>query len=206
MTPIKRPMAAAGAAVLLSLSLSACGGYPTDASKKDFCAALGDIAEVSSSIEGDEPTEKEWERIQGSYEDLGDVGTPDGIGEDERNGFEVIVDAITDLDYDEAKKSFGEEDGSDDIPGVSKDEEKDAEKFFTYAGTTCADELSDSGSDSDSDSGSDSGSDDGSDSASDLPSVDPSDLPSFDPNDLSPEDLESLQSELEKFTESAATQ
>lgn len=28
MTPIKRPLAAAGAAVLLTLSLSACGGAP----------------------------------------------------------------------------------------------------------------------------------------------------------------------------------
>ena len=35
MTPIKRPLAAAGAAVLLGLSLTACGGsdYPTDASE-----------------------------------------------------------------------------------------------------------------------------------------------------------------------------
>ena len=203
MTPIKRPLAAAGAAVLLSLSLSACGGYPADASQKDFCAALADIFEVSSSIEGDEPTEGEWEKIQASYEDLGDVGTPDDIGEDERNGFEVVVDAITDLDYDEAKKSFGDEDGSDEIPGVSKDEEKDAEKFFTYASTTCADELSpDSGSDSGSDDSSDSESDDSADLPTDVPSLDPSDIPT----ELSPEDLASLQSELEKLTESATAE
>ena len=206
MTPIKRPLAAAGAAALLALSLSACGGSPTDASKDDFCSAIGDTVEVAGSIKGDEPTEEEYEKIQDSYAGLGDVGTPEDIGDDERNGFEVLVDAVADLDYDEAKKSFGDNDGSDDIPGVSKDDQKDAEKFFLYAGETCQDALSD-------------GSDDGSDSGtepeastptevpteglpSDIPSIDPSDIPT----DLSPEDLASLQSELEKLTESAGTQ
>ena len=98
MTPFKRPLASAGTAVLLGLSLAACGGsYPEDASKDDFCGALGDVFDVSSGIEGEEPTEDEWGDIQQSYEDLGDTGTPDDIGEDERRGFEVAVDTNTDL-------------------------------------------------------------------------------------------------------------
>lgn len=142
MTPIKRPLAAAGAAVLLGLTLTACGGggYPTDASKKDFCGSVEDVITTTSSVEGEEPTEEQWKKLQAAYEDLGEVGTPEDIGDAERNGFEVIVDAITDLDYDEAKKSFGDE-GGDRIPGVSKDDQKDAEKFFEYLGTTCADQL-----------------------------------------------------------------
>ena len=40
MTPMKRPLAAASATVLLALSLSACGGAPTDASKADFCKVV----------------------------------------------------------------------------------------------------------------------------------------------------------------------
>ncbi len=206
MTPIKRPLATAGAAVLLALSLTACGGAPTDASEEDFCDAVGKTVEVIGSVEGDEPTEEEWEKVQGAYEDLGDVGTPEDIGEDERNGFEVVVDAITGLDYDEAKKSFGEEDGSDEIPGVSKDDEKDADRFFEYVGTTCQDQLTpDSGSD-------DATSDDAtSDEATEIPTEDlPTDVPSIDPSDipteLSPEDLASLQEELEKLTESATTE
>ncbi|TNM42025.1 hypothetical protein FHP29_08670 [Nocardioides albidus] len=143
MTPFKRPLAAAGAAVLLGLTLSACGGggHPTDASKKEFCGGVEDVITTTNSVEGDEPTEAEWKKLQEAYGDLGDIGTPKGISDTERNGFEVIVDAITDLDYDEAKKSFGDKDGEDNIPGVSKDDEKDADKFFDYLTETCADQL-----------------------------------------------------------------
>ncbi|GAA4815805.1 hypothetical protein ACFQ0K_07440 [Nocardioides caeni] len=137
MTSIKRPLASAGAAVLLALSLTACGGYPSDASEKDFCDEITNISEVSLSIEGDEPTEDEWKDIQAAYEDLGEVGTPEDIGDDERAGFEAAVDAITDLDYDEAKDSFGSEDGDDTVPGVSEDDEKNIDKFFEYVGETC---------------------------------------------------------------------
>lgn len=142
MHSLKRPLAATGAAALLALSLTACGGgYPSDASDKDFCGGITDIV-AASSVEGDEPTEEEWEKIQESYADLGDIGTPEGIGDEERNGFEVAVDAITDLDFDDAKKAFGDEDGEDTIPGVSKDDEKDVETFFDYAQETCADAIS----------------------------------------------------------------
>ncbi|MBM0126588.1 hypothetical protein [Pimelobacter simplex] len=143
MTPIKRPLAAAGAAVLLGLTLTACGGssYPSDASEKEFCGGVEDVLTATTSVSGEEPTESEWEKLQEAYGDLGDIGTPEDISDAERNGFEVIVDAITDLDYDEAKKSFGDEDGEDSIPGVSKDDEKDADKFFEYIQKTCADQL-----------------------------------------------------------------
>ncbi|GAA3550527.1 hypothetical protein [Nocardioides daeguensis] len=141
MTPFKRPLAGAGVAVLLGLSLTACGGYPTDASKKDFCGGVEDVITSTSSVSGEEPTEAEWKKLQKAYGDLGDIGTPKDISDAERNGFEVIVDTITDLDYDEAKKSFGDNDGEDSIPGVSKNDEKDAEKFFTYSSKTCADQL-----------------------------------------------------------------
>ena len=80
MTPIKRPLAAAGAAVLLGLTLTACGGgYPTDASEKEFCGGFEDIITATSAVKGDEPTEGEWEDIQKAYEDLGEIGTPEGI-------------------------------------------------------------------------------------------------------------------------------
>lgn len=142
MTFIKRPLAAAGATALLALSLSACGGgSPTDASEKDFCGGLADVVAASTAIAGEEPDEEEWTSIQEAYADLGDIGTPEGIGDAERNGFEVTVDTISGLDYDEAKKSFGDEDGSDTIPGVSKDEEKDVEKFSAYATKTCEKEI-----------------------------------------------------------------
>ncbi|AIY19376.1 hypothetical protein ACIRN4_02975 [Pimelobacter simplex] len=143
MTSIKRPLAAAGAAVLMGLTLTACGGSsPTDASKDDFCGSFKDIVSTTTSVKGDEPNEDEWKKIQKSYEDLGEVGTPKGIGDDERKGFEAMVDAISGLDYKDAKKAFGDKDGSSSVPGVSKDDEDNIEKFTKYVGTTCADALS----------------------------------------------------------------
>ncbi len=197
MTPIKRPLAAVGAAGLLALSLTACGGSPTDASKDDFCAAIKDTVTSATSVEGDEPTEEEWKDVQKAYEDLGDTGTPEDIGDAERNGFEVITDAISGLDYDEAKKSFGSKDGSDDVPGVSKDEQDDAEKFFTYAGETCQDAMTpDTTSEPDTDSGT--GSSEPT-SPTEMPSM-PSDLPT-DLSDL-PSDIPTDPSELASMLES----
>lgn len=141
MTSIKRPLATLGAGALLALSLSACGGYPSDASTKDFCDGLQEVFTVSTGIEGDEPTENEWEDIQASYEDLGEIGTPEKISDDERKGFEVVVDVVTGLDYDEAKDEFGAEGGEDSLPGVSDEDDKNADKFFEYATETCADQL-----------------------------------------------------------------
>ena len=142
MTSIQRPAAAAGAAVLLALSLTACGSsYPTDAPKSDFCDSFAKAALTSFDIEGEEPTEDEWENIQKAYEDLGEVGTPDNISDDNREGFEVAVDTITDLSYDDAKESFGDE-GDDNLPGVSKEESDKAEQFFDWAGGECEAEIS----------------------------------------------------------------
>lgn len=142
MTSLKRPLATLGAGVLLALSLTACGGgYPTDASSKDFCGAITDIVTTSSDLAGEEPTEGEWKKIQGAYEDLGEVGTPEKISDDEREGFEIVVDVVTDLDYDEAEKEFGDKGGEDNLPGVSEDENKLVEKFFVYAQKECADQA-----------------------------------------------------------------
>lgn len=141
MNVIKRPLAATSVAVLLGLALTSCGdSYPTDASKSDFCKEIGDTVKVTSKVTGDEPNESQWKDVQKAYGDLGDVGTPKGIGDSERKGFEVIVDTITGLDYDEAKKEFGDK-GGDDLPGVSKSDSKKADKFFEYAGKECAGQL-----------------------------------------------------------------
>lgn len=185
MTRIKRPAAAVGAAVLLSFSLTACGGAPTDASKDDFCEAYGGVFEKIFAVSGDEPTEDEWEEVQDAVGELEDVGTPDGISDDERNGFEVFVEAIADADYDDIKDS---EDG--EIPGVSEDDDADAEKFFAYATKTCPDALGIP-------------TDLPTDIPTDLPTELPTDLPTEIPTDLLTDlsDLTELPSELSDLTE-----
>ena len=173
MRSLKRPLAATGAAVLLVLSLAACGddgdeksgddksteatestnddassdataaeestSGTADASTEDFCGGVEDIVEVSGDLEGEEPNEAEWEEIQEAYADLGEIGPPDDIPAEEREGFDVVIEAITTLSYDDAKAAFGDEDSSDDIPGVSPADNAKAEKFFAWAATACPD-------------------------------------------------------------------
>lgn len=132
---IKRPLAAAGATVLMAFALTACGGgassAPTDASKDKFCDTYMAVGEDMSG----EPTEEQWNKAKDQLKKLEDVGTPKGISKDAREGFEIFLDAVSDLDYDDAKDM----DNSDSVPGVSKDDEKKVGEFFTYVATECMD-------------------------------------------------------------------
>jgi len=138
MNPIRRAAAAAAAATLLALSVSACGDdgdsnagdSPTDASQDDFCDAWTDAFEKLAGA-GEKPSEDDWEAFQDKVKDLGDVGTPDDIDDDARDGFETFVDIVVDSDYDDAK------DFAKGLPGASAKEQANAEGFVTYAITTC---------------------------------------------------------------------
>ncbi len=134
MTRIKRPVAAVGAAVLLGFSLSACGGAPTDASKDDFCDAVNSdaLADVDFSDE-----DAYLDAVQEQAEELEDVGTPDDISDDAREGFEIYVDAIGDLDSDDLENP-------EDLEGeFSDDENEKVGEFFTYQAETCTPEIPD---------------------------------------------------------------
>ena len=185
MTLMKRPLASAGAVVLLALSLTACGGgAPSDASVKDFCS----ISDQTGDDEFYKALEKkDYDKIADLFKEQADkaeeIGTPKDIPDDAREGFEIQVDALKDLDGDTVKKAFESKDPSkfeDEL--ISKDDQKKVEAFSKYENEKC------SGS---------TGSDD-SDDSSDQPTEVPTDLPTDVPSDLptSPEDIESLPSDL----------
>ena len=139
MTCIRRAAVAIGTVALLSLSLAACGDdegpgtdAPTDASKDEFCDSWDGAFEVLSSV-SEEPSEDQWDDFQGKVDQLADVGTPETISDDNRTGFEVFVDVVTETDYDDSGDFGG------GLPGASDDEEKKAEGFITYAVTECTD-------------------------------------------------------------------
>ncbi len=135
MTRIKRPAAAVGAAVLLAFSLSACGGAPTDASKDDFCEAVND----QSAFEGVdiEDADAYVDALKEQAESLEEVGTPDDISDDAREGFDVYIDAIGDIDADDIENPDDLEDA------ISKDDQDKVEKFFEYQAETCTPEIPD---------------------------------------------------------------
>ena len=116
--------------VLVGGMATACGGgggsdAPDDASKDDFCEAF-EAAPTDESPSQDEVDE--W------VDEMRDAGTPDDISDDERNGFEALVDAIDDADVDDIADSSSFEDIVED-----EDDRADVTQFLIYYGKTCVD-------------------------------------------------------------------
>jgi hypothetical protein len=115
-----------GATVLLVAgTTTACGGAPGDASTDDFCQAIQDLPG------GDEPSQEE---IDDYLDELEGTGTPEGISEDARKGFETWVDVIGDIDVDDSPEEI-QEMLDDEAEG---DREKEVDALFTYVARTCA--------------------------------------------------------------------
>jgi hypothetical protein len=140
MTPIKRLAAAGSTAAVLAFSLTACGGAPSDASTKDFCEAFNSSTEVFADIDPEaEPSEQAGKAVDAfkEYADkLEEVGTPEGISDDAREGFEIMVEELGDLDEGDVEKYLKDPSG-EDIAEVSEDDEKKVDEFTEYAGKEC---------------------------------------------------------------------
>ena len=143
MTPIKRYVGAGSAAVLLAFSLSACGGAPTDASTKDFCEAYNSSADVFGDIDQEASPKEQAEAFADGAKEYADkleeVGTPEGISDEAREGFEIQVEELGDLDADDIAKAI--EDSDPELVKVSKDDEEKANAFDEYASKECASEA-----------------------------------------------------------------
>jgi hypothetical protein len=137
---IKRYAAASSAAVLLALSLTACGddagGAPSDASEKEFCEAYNQESDLGE----DASAEEEVDEAHQMADKLKEVGTPEGISDDEREGFEILVDAVADINEDDIENFTNAESEDDfkDALGASDEDYDKVNAFLSYAQTTCA--------------------------------------------------------------------
>lgn len=138
----KRPLATAGATVLLALSLTACGGgSPSDASVKDYCDAVR--GDTNTEAFGKALEDKDYDKIVDLFKEQAEkvekVGTPKDISDDAREGFEIQVDAIKDIDGDDVKKAFESDGDSDPFEDkISKDDKKKVEAYTKYESETCS--------------------------------------------------------------------
>lgn len=181
-TARRTTLALASTALVLG-TMAGCGGSdgggsgsaaPDNASKEDFCGAFAklfkDILAQATSGDPDVTVKaiKDWAA------DMQDVGTPDDMPDDVRDGFEIFVDAARDLPEDaslEDLQTFGDD--------LSEDDQAAGEKFGDWASQECPDALLPGVGEL----------------ASDLPTELPSDLASDLPTEL-PSELESLMSDL----------
>lgn len=123
-------------AVLLALPLTGCGGAPTDASTADFCAAVNDrswVEELGTDPDGEEIV-AQLEKWGGELEE---TGTPEEIADDAREGFDITVDYLGDLDPDDFDNL---EDLDPSAGDLSEDEQEKVDAFYAYVADTCVPE------------------------------------------------------------------
>lgn len=138
MISIKRPLLALGAAALMTVSLTACGGAsgaPKDASVSDFCAAMSSQDAAGQKL-GDKDYDKAADLLHKLADELKKTGTPKGISDEERKGFEVEVDKLGGVSSGDLKKA--DEDDNAELFKVSGDDKKAADAFDSYFAKTCS--------------------------------------------------------------------
>jgi len=153
---LKRSLATGAAVVIAGLSLVGCGDddggggggadagdAPDNASTEEFCKVFTDVtADLSGGGSADEQADAAHEVA----DKFNDVGTPEDMPEDARNGFEVFIGFLGDVDADDIE-AFSETDPSDDQAfadalGIDEADVADVTAFFTYAATACVGDLS----------------------------------------------------------------
>src|SRR5699024_7645739 len=106
-------LALVGACLVLVGALgAACGGddggdsgggdSATTADKGEFCQAWKDTSEAVMENSDD------FDAIKGAYQDAFEVGTPEDMPDDAREGFEVMRDAIDEVDSQEELEEMEE--------------------------------------------------------------------------------------------------
>ena len=124
--------ALAGLALVAGLATGCGGGAPTDASEQDFCDSFTGIV---TSLQGSDAADVQGQvtQLKESVGDLEETGTPEGMPDDARAGFEQFTGLVGDLD-----DNVNEDDLGDLGADLSDSEEGELEAFQTYASETCA--------------------------------------------------------------------
>lgn len=130
------------AVLLVGAVTAACGGSgggaPESASKDDFCKAqtslFTDLDIDLTDPEAGLPSEKEMADAMHRWADkISEVGTPEGISDEARDGFEETVKAAQDISEADLK--------SPDLDALEADmsesAKKNVEAFSTYVTDTC---------------------------------------------------------------------
>ena len=137
------------AVLLVGTATSACGGgsgAPSDASLDRFCeAATSLMSDLVPEDMGTPELPSDQDMAQ-AVKDWGsrmqEVGTPEGISDDARQGFESVVEQAEEIDAEDfslEKLEDLEAGGSD----ASAEERKQGEAFGTYLTDTCGNPMDD---------------------------------------------------------------
>ena len=108
-------------AVVLAGALGACGGSSSSApaaSKADFCRTFDHLASDTTP--------------QHAADELSRVGTPSGMPQEARHGFDVLVDHLRDLPEGAQPRQITQM-----VQGLDSQDMSDVRAFITFYGTEC---------------------------------------------------------------------
>lgn len=131
---MRTALLAASIALVAGTTVGCGGGPPTDASKADFCGTFDDFYADAAKLGEDSKDSDIVKALKDVGEKLEEVGTPEDMSDDAREGFELTVQAIKDLDDDATQEDIEKID-----KGFSDDEQKSVDAFDEYLSTTCDD-------------------------------------------------------------------
>jgi hypothetical protein len=126
-THMMKTASIAASLLLVGFGASACGGgadsAPKDASVEEFCTALEGFGDTTDTTKVTDVADK-----------LKDVGTPAGIPDEARKGFEFIIDNASKID--DLGDKISDQQAFEDA--FSADAATQLLALFTYYGTTCS--------------------------------------------------------------------
>ncbi len=107
------------------------GGAPTDASEKEFCDNLNSLYDDLGGM-ADATDKERIATIKDWGKSLEKVGTPKAMSDEERQGFEVIVKQIDDVDEDGSTADLDKMEKD-----LSKSDKEASDAFQQYTSDTC---------------------------------------------------------------------
>ena len=117
----------AASLVLVAGGATACSN---SASKDEFCNGYEDFIKALFKAEGD----NYGEQLKDAASEFEDVGTPDDIPDDAKEGLEIVMEKIQEIDDDATAEDVQNLDED-----LSEDDQKKADAFEEYLQKTCPD-------------------------------------------------------------------
>lgn len=135
---MRNALFAASLALVAGTALGCGGGggadAPDNASTEEFCGAFQDFYTEVSEVDP-EDTAAQVKALKDFGKELEELGTPEDIPDDAREGFEVTLEAIAGIPDDATEEDI---DSIEDE--FSEEENKQSDAFDDYLDETCGDE------------------------------------------------------------------
>lgn len=138
---MKHALLAASLVLVAGTAAGCSGGPPTDASTEEFCDAYADarnpdaLEDFDLEATPEEQAEALVDALNEEADNLDEVGTPEDIPDDAREGFEIFLEQLAGIDEDELAEAIENQD--EDFDDTSDSDQEKTDALEVYASGTC---------------------------------------------------------------------